>query len=277
MAYAATVADGPVQRLIADACLSATAARRAAHDLAALLDEYDVAPHDREAILAGRARLGLYRTLVRNNLFGVVAKMLERTRAALDRHAPGLFEATFEAFTEEVGPRTRYLRDVPHELLAFAAPRWRADARAPWAADLATFELATFAVAAEPPAERTREPRDLSVDAPVLFSPAVRRVRAEHAVHRAFEEEPDARPAAVPTELLVYRDEAHEPRVLELVPLAAAVTDELLRGAPLGAAIAAACASRGQAMDADALATVARLLADYGARGVVLGSGAPGD
>jgi hypothetical protein len=266
--------DASLQRLIAEACLSREGAERCAADLQGFLDEHGVAPEDRRAIVEGRPRLGLYRRLVRNNLFGVVAQMTRRTRALLDDRAPGLFDDTFDAFLDEVGPRSHYLRDVPHELFAFAAPRWREDGRVPWAADLAALELAAFAVAAAPRVDREEPPGDLSVDAPVLFDEAVRRVRAEHAVHELPDDVDDrSEPTRRRTELLAYRDAAHEPRFLELTPLAAAVTDELLAGTPLGTAIGAACASVGQAMDADALATIARLLADYGERGVVLGSG----
>jgi len=72
--------------------------------------------------------------------------------------------------------------------------------------------------------------------------------------------------------LLGYRDEEHAVRWLELTPLAAAIVERLAAGDPIGASIERACTELGASAD---LTEVARLLADLGARGILLGGAAP--
>ncbi len=205
-------------------------------------------------------RVAIYRRLVRNTLLGVAEKLLPRTR----EHMGEAFERDFARFLAERGPTTHYLRDVPHELVAWAAPRWEREGREPWLADLARHELATFAVATvphlpEPPAA------DVALDKPLLLSSLVRIERFAHAVH-----EDDAPPPARELTLLYYRDAEHAVRTLELSPLAAAV---LLRAdRPLTDAIADACEETAIPMNDETLASIARLLANLGARGVLLGA-----
>ena len=106
-------------------------------------------PEDVDAAAAAPHRLAVYRSLVRNGLSGVVLRMLPRTRARMNAACGGRFDQDFARFVDEVGPRTHYLRDVPAELFAWAEPRWRGDPRVPaYLPDLASFELAHFAVAA---------------------------------------------------------------------------------------------------------------------------------
>jgi hypothetical protein len=91
------------------------------------------------------------------------------------------------------------------------------------------------------------------------------------AVHELpLEGEAIAPPARRDTHLLAYRDESHAVRWLELTPLAAAVVARLADGEALGAAVEAACADH-QTAPAAVLPDVAKLLADLGARGVLLG------
>jgi hypothetical protein len=78
-------------------------------------------------------------------------------------------------------------------------------------------------------------------------------------------------PARRDARLLAYRDSDHDVRWLELTPLAAAVLDRLAAGEPLGLAVAGACTAH-RIAPAAVLADIARLLADLGNRGVVLGA-----
>ena len=145
--------DAALQRAIAEACLGARAGEAIAEDLRGWLEERGVPADDVEAILAAPPRLGVYRSLVRNGLSSVVLRMLPRTRARMNAACAGRFDVDLAAFVDEVGPRTHYLRDVPAEYLAWAGPRWRADASVPaYLAELATHELTQFAVAAAAPA-----------------------------------------------------------------------------------------------------------------------------
>ena len=262
-----------LERAIADACLGASAGEDITGDLRAWLEGHGVAPDDVEAILAAPRRLGVYRSLVRNGLTGVIARMLPRTRARLNAACAGRFDADVAAFVDEVGPRTHYLRDVPAELVAWAAPRWRADPAVPaYVPDLATHELAQFAVAASAPAAARPAPAPLALDRALVFSESARLMRYAWAVHELpGDETSTAQPERRDVALLAYRDATHVVRWLELTPLAAAVLERLLSGEALGAGVEHACAEHGAAPGA-VLADVARLLADLGERGVLVGA-----
>lgn len=267
------MSDEALQRLITEVCLGASADEAMARDLRAFLESHGVAAEDVEAILAGPPRLAVYRTLVRNGLGSVVLKMLPRTRARLDAAAPGRFEADLAAFVDQVGPRSHYLRDVPAEFLAWAAPRWKGDAAVPaWLVDLAMHELAQFAVAASAPARAPEKPAEVAIDRPLVFADSMRLVHYGWAVHELSADESDAAPPAErDVRLLAYRGAGHEVRWLELTPLAAAVLERLAAGEPLGAAVERACAEH-KTMPGAVLREVARLLADLGERGVLLGA-----
>jgi hypothetical protein len=211
--------------------------------------------------------------------------MLPRTRArmnaavsSVDRgrgpDRAGRFDEDFARFVDEIGPRTHYLRDVPGELLAWAGPRWRSDpAVPPYLPDLASFEIAHFAVAASEANVAGGRAAEVALDRPLAFSPSSRLLRYEWAVHELPDDE-EARDAPDHrlVQLLAYRDADHLVRWLELTPLAALLLEKLQSREPLGAALTSACAELGTA-PADVLPDVARLLADLGERGVILGGG----
>jgi hypothetical protein len=272
-------ADVRLQRAIANACLGAHAGESIARDLRSFLQGHGVDADDIEAVLASSApaRLAVYRSLVRNGLGSVVQRMLPRTRARMNACCAGRFDADLAAFAEEVGPRTHYLRDVPAELFAWAAPRWRADvAVPPYLVDLAAFELAAFAVAASASVRAPEAVAEVAIDRPLLFAESARILRFAWAVHELPASDDDAtEPPRRDAHLLAYRDADHAVRWLELTPLAAAVIERLLAGEALGGAVQRACADHGAA-PAAVLADVARLLADLGARGVVVGGAQSG-
>jgi hypothetical protein len=265
--------EAALQRAVADACLSAGAGEAMAGDLRAFLEERGVQPEDVEAIVAAPARLAVYRSLVRNGLASVVARMLPRTRARLDAAIADRFDADVAAFLDQVGPRTHYLRDVPAELFAWVAPRWRSDARVPrYLVDLAAHELAQFAVGAAAPSRTPEQVAEIALDRPLAFAESMRLVAYSWAVHELPDDEGSTDvPVQRDVRLLAYRDAEHAVRWLELTPLAAAVLDRLAAGQALGAAVQAACGEHGIA-PASALPDIARLLADLGERGVVVGA-----
>lgn len=230
--------DAELQRAIRDACFAE------APDLGAL-----------------PPRVAIYRRLVRNTLEGVVFKLLSRTRA----HMGDAFDASFARFLEEQAPRTHYLRDVPLEFVRWATPRWKDEGAAAWLVDLARHEMASFAIATVP---HLPEPRaeEVALDRPLLLSSLVRIERYAHAIH-----EEAVPPPARAVALLYYRDEAHELSTLELTPLAAALLERADR-MPLQEAIATSCGDTSIPMNDETLASIARLLADLGARGILLGA-----
>lgn len=273
------VGEAEIQRMIAEACLGVGSEEELTRDLRGFLERRGVPAADVEAILAAPPRLALYRRLVRTNVIGVTHRMMPRTRARLNAaketpDAPDAFDASFAEFLDERAPRTHYLRDVPAEFLAWAAPRWRARPSLPtYAADLAAHELVEFEICAAPVAAAPPPLVEVALDRALVFADAKRVMRYAHAVH-LLPADPEDRsaPDARAVTLLVYRDDAHAARFLELSPLAGAIVERLIGGEALGAALGAACAALGHTLDDAILADTARLLADLGERAVLLGA-----
>ncbi len=264
-----------LQRAVADACLARDAGAEIARDLGGFLAARGVSPADVDAIAASPPGLLVYRSLVRNRLSSVVLQMLPRTRARMNTALAGRFDAELASFVDEVGPRTHYLRDVPREFFLWAEPRWRSDLCVPgYLCDLAAHELAHFAIAsAEPAVERsTPGESELSLDRGLAFSDSVRAATYAWRVH---ELSLDTENADVPdrrdVSLLGYRDADHRVRWLELTALAAAVVERLLAHETLGTSVAQACAAHG-VPPGQVVEPVARLLADLGGRGVIVGT-----
>jgi hypothetical protein len=264
------VSEEALERAIADACLSASAGRELAQDLAAFLEARGVSRADAEAILQAPRRLAVYRSLVRNGLSSVMLRMLPKTRARLNAACGGRFDADFAAFVEEKAPATHYLRDVPFEFVAWVVERWRSDAAVPaYMPDLAAYELAFFEVASAGPAPGAGETAEVALDRPLAFHESTRLAHYGWAVHE-LDEDTQA-PAHRQVRLLAYRDAQHDVRWLDLTPLAAAILERLVAGATLATAIEAACGEHGVA-PAIVLQDIAGLLADLGSRGVLLGA-----
>jgi len=220
----------------------------------------------------GEGRIGVYRSLVRRGILGAVRAQMPRVAARLGAR----FEATVDRWIDEALPSSPYLRDAAAELIGWAAPRWAEDpAVPPWMADLGWYEVARFEVAAAAaPGEPSGVP--LALDRAVSFGGGARVARYTWAVHRLSEDAADE-PTAEPTALLLYRDGAHEVRFLVLSPLAAAILERLVGGAGLGAAVTEACVALGEPLGEAVLRGTAEVLADLGARGVVLGAAEHGN
>jgi len=270
------MSEDHIQRMIASACFAAGAEEEFNRDLEGFLRRHGLPEEDVAAICASPPRLALYRRLIRNNVVGVTQRMMPRARARLNA-GDGLFDRTFDAFLDARGPRTHYLRDVPAEFLAWATPRWQSDPATPaYIADLAAHELVEFEICAMPTAPAPPPLSDIALDRSLVFADARRVMRYAHAVHLLPAEEDDRSiPEPGETTLLVYRDSAHVARFLELSPLAAEILERLFAGEPLGEAVARACAASGHSLTDAILADTARLLADLGDRGVLLGARAP--
>jgi len=270
-------APGDVARLhalLADACFGGASAEAGlSGDLAKYLARHGVAQEDADAILASPRRLGLYRQLVRHNVVNVIGVMLERTEARLEARAPGTFRASVDAFLAAEGPKTPHLRDVPGEFLAWAAPRWRGDERVPaWVADYAELELVEFTIGVAPRPAPPPPLAEVAPDRPLVFADPRRLVRLAWAVHEVAGSDVHAEPEARPAYLLVYRDADHRTRLLDLTEGAAAILERLFAGLPLAQAMVEACAASGLPLDQAVLGGAARLLADLGERGVLLGA-----
>jgi uncharacterized protein len=257
-----------IERLIADACLGARSGDELEQDLAAFVARYSLPPDQARSLVAEGRRLFAYRLLVRNNLAGVAFKMMPRTRA----RAQSAFDASFVAFLDEVGPRTHYLRDVPHEFFAWVRARWESDRTLPpYLVDLAAHELMEYAVSAA----RESPPRaivDIALDRPIAFAAHARLARYRHAVHTLPNDAADAtvpEPRAVA--VLVYRDPDDAIPAIEVEPLHASAVERLFAGDTLEAALRVATGTHGVALDDTILASFAKLMAELGERGILLG------
>lgn len=238
-------------------------------DLRGYLAKHGVPKEDVDAFLASPRRLGLYRKLIRHNVVNVIDAMLERTRARLDAKHPGVFDGAVDAFLDEVGPKTPHLRDVPAEFLAFAAPRWKKNERLPaWLVDFAELELVDFTIGIAPRPLPPPPLDEVSADRPMVFSEPRMLLRLSWAVHEEDKDPFEKRE----TTLLVYRDREHATRKMDLSPLAAKILERLFAGDALGPAIVSACADMGTTPDESILRGAAKLLADLGERGVLLGA-----
>ena len=235
-------------------------------------DGLDPADVDQLAALGSR-RLFLYRRHVRRTLGRGIRKQIPRTAARLG----AAFQAWVDRFIEAEAPRSHYFRDAAFEMVAWAVPRWAEDASVPdYLGDLARHELSQFEAATAPPDPLETAPAaEITLDRGVRFAGSVRLVRYAHAIHRLDADEA-ARdvPERVPTAILIYRDDDHDPRLLELTPLAAAILERLLAGEALGAAVVGGAAQLDHAVDGAVTQSTAALLEDLRARGALLG-GAP--
>jgi hypothetical protein len=268
------LSDEEVQRFIAEVCLGGIADGKIECDLLGLLHRDGVSTRDATILARAPRRLALYRRLVRGNLLGVTSRMMPRTRARLNDLANDAFDRSFSAFLATAAPRTHYLRDVPAEFLAWALPTWKANLSIPaYAADLANHELVEFQIAAAPMRSECPPLAELALDRVLLFVTARRLVHYAHAVHTLPPDEGDrSEPVVRNVALFIHRDRDNRVRFLELTPLAAHIVDRLLARVPLGEAIAQACNAEGTPLTESVLASTARVLSDWGERGILLGA-----
>ncbi len=246
---------------------------RIAADLPGYLAAHGMDPDDGELLAQHRARLVIYRTMVHSRLRGVVEEYLPRSAALLGR---ARLRSEIAAFVAEQAPRTVYFRDIPGELLAWAAPRWRADTSLPpYLADLATHEWLDGEIANTPRGGEPASDVPLALDLPVQLDGSVCLRRYAYAVQRPTSGPPDPPepPAAEPTAILAYRDrETLRVRLLDLTPRAAALCQRLLAGETLQAALTGACEDIGEPMSDEFLGAMSHFLADLGERGALLGA-----
>jgi hypothetical protein len=240
-------------------------------DVSSILTRAQVHADDARHILENVPRFWLYRELVQNNVRGVVRQLVPRAAALMDAHAPGAVDALVDDFLRGPGMRSHFMRDIPFELFEWAKERIADDSRWPHhTVTLAAWELFWFRVRV---AERTIRPASLADVAPhlplVLEAPALVQ---EFACSIHEWDDVDPAPPRVATILLGYRDDKDEPRLFVLTPLAAQIVRELQSGHALAHAIPLACKALGMELSQAVLADSAKLLADLGAAGIILGA-----
>ncbi len=265
-------ATAALEKALVDACLEARAGEALVDDLRGFLEARGVPADDIAAIEQSPHRILVYRALVRNGLLSVVSRLMPRTRERMNAACAGRFDADYARFLQQRGPRTHYLRDVPREFFDWVRPQWDAAVGVPsYLVDLGAHEIDAFELASFD-APEPKPVAEIDLGRPAVFSPTMRLVRYDWAVHElpdgadaaAGSVEPEPRAVA----LVGYRDAEHAVRWLELTPLAAGIVERLAAGDAFDVAIHRSCTEQGAQAD---LADIARLLSDLGARGILLG------
>ena len=238
--------------------------------IAAWLTRNEVRGADAQALTRDFPRLLRYRRLARGNLKQALRDTLPRTLFRLGT----VFEPYFAEFLRVAPPLSHCLKDLAPSFLTFIAPRLLADERVPaYLLNLAEHEALQIEIASLPDQPRPELEGELSLDAGVEFIAQARLVRYQWAVHLLPEAEDSLElPPAVPVSLLVYRSPEHEVRYLELGSFAAHLLSGLLvERRSLRSSLEKAAEIEGQALDDALLSRAARLLAELGERGALLG------
>ena len=250
-----------------------SAAETSRKDLRGFAAEHGIEGEDLDAIEAvGAERFLVYRSLVHNRMRNAIRDFISR---AVSRLGKKRLQADFAAWMEEFAAHSPYLRDVPAEFVAWAAPRWADDEDVPdYLIDLARHELLEYDILNDHRGGEAPTGLPLALDKPLRFDGAARLMSYAYAVHTMPQDTQDrSLPEQVSTRLLVYRDADSKVRYLELTPLAHAVLEQLIEHAqPVAEGLRKACDALGEPLDDDRLATSATLLADLAERGVLLGA-----
>jgi uncharacterized protein (UPF0276 family) len=215
--------------------------------------------------------LRVYRALVRATLENTATAALPVTAA---HRGQAVFREDLAGWLAEGGPRSRYLREVPLEFVAWVVAVWRGRADLPqWLPELAMHEGIEWALDSLPSPPRAANPdAPLSLQAVVEVTPACRLITHRARVHELVASEPPQVPVATPVRLLGYRDEDHEVRWMELTPIAYEVVSRLQAGETLDVSITRGAAAAGDAVTDEILGRIATVLADLAKRGVLLGA-----
>jgi hypothetical protein len=172
---------------------------------------FDEAPRDEDLALLhdDRERWLMYRRMVRHRLFQMARSGLPKTAELLGKPR---FDAAVRRYLAEHGPRTRFIREIVHELLDHALPAWEADASLPpHASDLARYEAAKWRAAS---AELAPPPvRDFDFEAIAVINPSACVVALRHRVDK---DPVSPAPLDEPHVAIVYR-RPESPRVFTYV------------------------------------------------------------
>jgi hypothetical protein len=246
------------QKKVRDVCLARAAS---ADDLAALGHE--------------AWRWEAYRRMVRTRFHETIDHCYGRLIEAI-----GLarFHALTDRFFAESPPRSPYLRDVPGEFLAFLerSPGSLATAERlpPYAVDLARFEWAELDTAYTSEERRAAPVAPFDMNLPAVLTPAHRVLRLTYAVNRAGDVPGWEGLTPSPLSLCLYREPStHDVTTLELLPIEAALLEEMSRAdRPLAAVVRDVAAREGATLDVPFVDALSTFLANLIERGVVLGS-----
>lgn len=217
----------------------------------------------------GPGRWTLYRELVRSRIVGALGEALPRTR---DAAGAARFERWIARWLDESPPRTRYVRELMPQFVAWRDGLAETDLP-PLFDDLLRYEVALHAVglAPDPTADELRA-APFEMHRPARFHPVLRRLDLRWPVHARHCERETA-PAPAPCAVLVYRDPRRfHAETLALSPVAARVLDAMREGGEVTAAVQRALSAEDLHASAAFVESFADLLADLMERGVLLGA-----
>lgn len=215
-------------------------------------------------LLGSRERWLVYRDLVRNRLNHVIGVALARTKSAIGKEA---FGRAVDEWLAAGGPKTRYLRYVPSELAEFAIPIWQ-QTEAPWVADLAGYEISSWAVRHGP--RNPTPPAEFAFDRKPVLATAVKVLRLAYPVQNKPRADTGYEPE--PTILCLYRDKYHKAIPRKLNPMAADLLEAWQRADQTVAdSVQRIAAAHDAEIGPDFVEKLSTLVADFIERGIILG------
>ena len=156
---------------------------------------------DLAALHAPEERWLLYRRMVRSRLFRMLRNGLPRTSEVLGKER---FDAAVVTYLAGGGPKSRFIRDIVHELVDEALPGWEGDPSVPThLPDLARYEAVKWRVSSVewPVTDETAD--ELDFEGVPVHNPSVRATTLSFRVDRRDERQDE--PLDEPRRLLVYR------------------------------------------------------------------------
>ena len=219
-------------------------------------------------LLGSRERWLIYRDLVRNRLNQVIGVALTRTKSTIGEDA---FARSVDEWFSAGGPKTRYLRYVPSELVEFAIPAWQRS-EAPWVADLAGYEITAWEVRHGP-----RNPEsvgEFAFDRKPVLATAVKVLRLAYPVH----ERPTPKTGYEPrsTILCLYRDGNHKAIPQILNPLAADLLDAWrTTDQTVAESVQSVAAAHNTDIGPSFVEKLSTLITDFIQKGILLGGHSP--
>ncbi|MFK7985017.1 MAG: putative DNA-binding domain-containing protein [Sandaracinaceae bacterium] len=217
-------------------------------------------------------RWKLYRHMVRFRLREMIRSGLPKTAAVLGEP---MFEDAVAGYLADHGPRSRFIREVVHELLAHTLPAWEVDPTLPsHLPDLARFEALKWRVASLPGEPTDGTHPEFDFERPPVWNRTVRTLDLHHRVDKSSES-PEV--LEEPHLALIYRKPGN-PRISTYVlnPIGAllfvAWREASEEGTSCADGVRRVLADLGREPDARFIDGMAGVLADLVEQDLILGS-----
>jgi len=227
---------------------------------------FELEPSEADLTLLGsRERWLIYRDLVRSRLISLVGVALARTKKAIGEEA---FCRAVDEWLGHGGPKTRYFRHVPSELVEVAIPMWQRT-ETPWVAELARYEITAWNVrhAAQNPIPAA----EFAFDRRPVLATALQVLRLAYPVHR--KPTPDAGYEPNATILYLHRDERHKVIVRRLNPMAADLLEAWQHAdQSVAESVQRVAATHQVEIGPKFVERLSTMIADFMERGIVLGA-----